>query len=207
MKTLLLLVLAAQQPPADSAYTRADTMITVRDGIHLFTAIAIPRNATTPLPILMDRTPYGAKNYASFLTSSASRLGFEGYILVVQDIRGRFGSEGTFDMNRPPHSGPKGTDESTDTYDTIDWLVKNVPNNNGKVGVFGISYPGWLTSVAGIGAHPALKAIAPQAPMGDTWMGDDFFHQGAFRLTYGLEYSWEMEASSDLSVTPSPARV
>jgi len=206
MKTLLLFALAAQQMPADSAYTRADTLIAVRDGIHLFTAIAIPRNATTPLPILMDRTPYGAKDYASFLAGSASRLGLEGYILVVQDIRGRFGSEGTFDMNRPPHSGPKGTDESTDTYDTIDWLVKNVPHNNGKVGVFGISYPGWLTSVAGIGAHPALKAIAPQAPMGDTWMGDDFFHQGAFRLTYGLEYSWEMEASSDLSVTPSPAR-
>ncbi|HET7248997.1 MAG TPA: CocE/NonD family hydrolase, partial [Gemmatimonadales bacterium] len=197
----------AQQPAtADSGYTQTDTLIAARDGTRLFTVIVTPRNATGPLPILMDRTPYGAKNYAGFLATSANRLGLDGYILVVQDIRGRFGSQGTFDMNRPPHSGPQGTDESTDTYDTIDWLVQHVPNNNGKVGVFGISYPGWLTSVAGIGAHPALKAIAPQAPMGDTWMGDDFFHQGAFRLTYGLEYSWQMEASSDLSVTPSPAR-
>ena len=197
----------AQQPAAsDSGYTETDTLIAARDGTRLFTVIEIPRNAAAPLPILMDRTPYGARNYAGFLATSAHRLGLGGYILVVQDIRGRFGSQGTFDMNRPPHSGPRGTDESTDTYDTIDWLVQHVPNNNGKVGVFGISYPGWLTSVAGIGAHPALKAIAPQAPMGDTWMGDDFFHQGAFRLTYGLEYSWEMEASSDLSVTPSPAR-
>src|SRR5205823_970559 len=136
----------------------------------------------------------------------ARSSGLDGYIYVAQDIRGRLGSEGTFDMNRPPHSGHAGTDESTDTYDTIDWLVKNVPNNNGRVGVLGISYPGWLTAVAGIGAHPALKAISPQAPMGDAWMGDDFFHQGAFRLTYGLEYAWEMEASSDLSVTPSPER-
>jgi len=136
----------------------------------------------------------------------ANDLGLGGYILVFQDIRGRFRSEGTFDMNRPPRSGHAGTDESTDTYDTIDWLVKHVPNNNGRVGIYGVSYPGWLTSVAGIGAHPALKAISPQAPMGDTWMGDDFFHQGAFRLTYGLEYAWMMEASNDLSVTPSPAR-
>src|SRR5207245_10166862 len=95
------------------------------------------------------------------------RLGLDGYIHVEQDIRGRFGSEGAFDMNRPPHSGHAGTDESSDTYDTIDWLVKSVPNNNGRVGIFGISYPGWLTAVAGIGAHPALKAISPQAPMGD----------------------------------------
>jgi putative CocE/NonD family hydrolase len=154
----------------------------------------------------MDRTPYGAKDFATGLSDGAKRLGLDGYILVVQDIRGRFGSEGTFDMNRPPHSGPQGTDESSDTYDTIEWLVTHVPNNNGRVGIFGISYPGWLTAVAGLGAHPALKAISPQAPMGDTWMGDDFFHQGAFRLTYGLEYSWEMEASPDLSVTPAPAR-
>src|SRR5438876_8372492 len=187
---------AAQQPPADSAFVRTEAMIPARDGIHLFTVVVAPRRATAPLPILMTRTPYGARGAP----------GVEGYIRVVQDIRGRYGSEGGFDMNRPPHSGPAGTDESTDTYDTIDWLVKHVPNNNGKVGVLGVSYPGWLAAVAGIGAHPALKAISPQAPMGDPWMGDDFFHQGAFRLTYGLEYAWEMEASSDLSVTPSPGR-
>ena len=186
----------SQQPPADSAFDRTEAMIPARDGIHLFTVIVAPRRPTAPLPILMTRTPYGARGAP----------GVEGYIRVVQDIRGRYGSEGGFDMNRPPHSGPAGTDESTDTYDTIDWLVKKVPNNNGRVGVLGVSYPGWLAAVAGIGAHPALKAISPQAPMGDTWMGDDFFHQGAFRLTYGLEYAWQMEASKDGSVTPNPGR-
>src|SRR5205823_1643358 len=91
-------------------------------------------------------------------------------------------------------------------YDAIDWLIKNVPNNNGRVGIFGISYPGWLTDQSLIGPHPALKAVSPQATMGDTWMGDDFFHQGAWRQTYGTEYSWMMEASKDQSVLPNPGR-
>ena len=203
---LLLTVALAQQPMQDSAYTRTEAMIPMRDGVKLHTVIEAPRNAATPLGLLMDRTPYGADGAAAGAARNAGYLGLSGLIIVAQDIRGRFTSEGTFAMNRPPHSGPQGTDESTDTYDTIDWLVKNVPGNNGRVGVFGISYPGWLTAVAGIGAHPALKAISPQAPMGDAWMGDDFFHQGAFRQSYGLEYSWMMEASPDLSVTPSPAR-
>ena len=196
---------AAQQPAADTGYTTTEAMIPMRDGVKLHTVIVAPRSAA-PLGILMDRTPYGADGAAAGAARNAGYLGLSGLIIVAQDIRGRFKSEGTFDMNRPPHSGPQGTDESTDTYDTIDWLVKNVPNNNGRVGIFGISYPGWLTAVGGIGAHPALKAISPQAPMGDAWMGDDFFHQGAFRVSYGLEYSWMMEASPDLSVTPSPSR-
>jgi len=203
---LLLTVALAQQPMQDSAYTRTEAMIPMRDGVKLHTVIEAPRNATGPLGILMDRTPYGADGAAAGAAHNAGYLGLSGLIIVAQDIRGRFQSEGTFAMNRPPHSGPQGTDESTDTYDTIDWLVKNVPNNNGRVGVFGISYPGWLTAVAGIGAHPAVRALSPQAPMGDAWMGDDFFHQGAFRVSYGLEYSWMMEASPDLSVTPSPSR-
>ena len=203
---LLLTVALAQQPMQDSAYTRTEVMIPMRDGVKLHTVIEAPRNAATPLGLLMDRTPYGADGAAAGAARNAGYLGLSGLIIVAQDIRGRFTSEGTFAMNRPPHSGPQGTDESTDTYDTIDWLVKNVPNNNGRVGVFGISYPGWLTAVAGIGAHPALRALSPQAPMGDAWMGDDFFHQGAFRVSYGLEYSWMMEASPDLSVTPSPSR-
>jgi putative CocE/NonD family hydrolase len=196
---------AAQQPDGEPAYVATDTMIPMRDGVRLHTVIVTPRDSG-PFPILLDRTPYGASGFAEGVGRGAPRAGLGGYIIVVQDIRGRFGSEGTFDMNRPPHSGHAGTDESTDTYDTIDWLVRHVANNNGRVGVFGISYPGWLTAVAGIGAHPALKAISPQAPMGDAWMGDDFFHQGAFRLSYGTEYSWMMEASPDLSVTPSPSR-
>jgi len=194
--TLFASVARAQQPAppaADSDYAQSDFMIPMRDGVRLHAVIVTPKNATGPLPILLERTPYGTDGFATRIARSAKRLGLDGYIYAQQDIRGRFGSEGAFDMNRPPHSGHAGTDESSDTYDTIDWLVKN-------------SYPGWLTAVAGIGAHPALKAISPQAPMGDAWMGDDFFHQGAFRVSYGLEYSWMMEASSDLSVTPSPAR-
>jgi putative CocE/NonD family hydrolase len=195
----------AQQPAGDTSTVITDTMIPMRDGIRLHTVIVTPRDSD-PLPILLHRTPYGARDFADGMARGARRVGLDGYIIVAQDIRGRYGSEGTFEMNRPPHSGHDGTDESTDTYDTIDWLVKHVAHNNGRVGVVGISYPGWLTAVAGIGAHPALKAISPQAPMGDTWMGDDFFHQGAFRLSYGLEYTWMMEASPDLSVTPSPSR-
>ncbi len=202
----LLPTLAAAQQPADTAYSRSEAMIPMRDGVRLLVVIVAPRGVAGTMPILMERTPYGARDAATGIGSYAKRIALDGYILVLADIRGRFGSEGAFDMNRPPRSGPAGTDESTDTYDTIDWLVKNVPNNNGKVGILGVSYPGWLTAVAAIGAHPALKAISPQAPMGDAWMGDDFFHQGAFRLSYGLEYAWMMEASTDLSVTPSPAR-
>ncbi len=201
---LCALVLAGTAQAQDSAYTRTEAMVPMRDGVRLFTVILSPRQATGPQPLLMTRTPYGVAGPVD-LTRYAE-LAADGYIFVFQDIRGRYRSEGTFVMNRPQRRDGSGTDESTDTYDTIEWLLKNVPNNNGRVGIFGVSYPGWLTAVAGIGAHPALKAISPQAPMGDTWLGDDFFHQGAFRLTYGLEYTWELEASKDESVIPSPAR-
>src|SRR6185436_13804696 len=141
---------------SDTAWIRTDTLIPMRDGIHLFTVIVVPRGVAGPLPILMTRTPYEASGNAG-MARRANELGLGGYILVFQDIRGRFRSEGTFDMNRPPRSGHAGTDESTDTYDTIDWLVKNVPNNNGRVGIYGVSYPGWLTAVAdaGDGGQPA----------------------------------------------------
>ncbi len=194
----------AAQQAVDTGYAKSEAMIPMRDGVKLRVVILAPR-AAAPLPILLQRTPYNA-NGAIGLARRAKELGLEGYIIVFGDIRGRFGSEGTFDMNRPPRAGSQGVDESTDAYDTIDWLVKNVPNNNGKVGTFGVSYPGWLTAVTGMGPHPALKAISPQAPMGDTWMGDDFFHQGAFRLSYGTEYTWSMESSSDASEDPSPSR-
>ena len=123
----------------------------------------------------------------------------DGYIFVFQDIRGRYGSEGKFEMNRPLHDprDAKGTDESTDTYDTIDWLVKNVPKNNGRVGIGRISYDGFLAAMAMVNPHPALKAVSEQACMGDAWMGDDFFHNGAFRLSYGFEYAALMESSKE----------
>ncbi|HET8650021.1 MAG TPA: CocE/NonD family hydrolase [Gemmatimonadales bacterium] len=203
--------LPAQQPAAsDSAFTRQEFMIPMRDGVKLFTVVLTPRNATVPLPIILIRTPYSA---AGFNDTRGFRRVYgdmiaDGYIFVEQDIRGRFRSGGTFLMNGPPHDStdPKGVDEATDAWDTIDWLVKNLPSNNGKVGVMGISYPGWTTAMAGLHPHPALKAISPQAPLGDGWMGDDFFHQGAFRQSYGVEYSWMMEASNDMSRLPSPDR-
>ena len=133
------------------------------------------------------------------ITASSRRIG---YIFVFQDIRGRYGSEGEFIMQRPLRdtADPKSVDETTDTYDTVEWLLKNVPNNNGRAGALGVSYPGFLATMAGINPHPAMKAISPQAPMTDTWMGDDFFHQGAFRLSYGFEYAGSMELSNDQSV-------
>src|SRR5277367_5046127 len=123
----------------------------------------------------------------------------DGYIFAFQDIRGRYGSGGKFVMLRPLHdpSDAKDVDESTDTYDTIDWLVKNVPNNNGRVGLDGISYDGFLVTRGMINPHPALKAVSEQACMGDTWLGDDFFHNGAFRLSYGFEYTALLESSNE----------
>src|SRR5712664_3699291 len=129
---LILSPAAASAQAADTGWVTTDTMIPARDGVRLHTVIVAPKSAIAPLPILMDRTPYGATGFATGLSRGAAQLGLGGYIYVVQDVRGRYGSEGTFDMNRPPHSGHAGTDESSDTYDTIDWLVKNVPNNNGK---------------------------------------------------------------------------
>ena len=203
MFLLFALTLALQAP----GYDKTEAMIPMRDGIKLRTVIMTPsRAAGAPaLPILLHRTPYGA-NYSEFMARRIKDFGLEGYVLVGQDIRGRFGSEGNFDMNRPLRSTPEGTDEATDAYDTIDWLIKNVPNNNGRVGTIGVSYPGWLTAVSGINPHPALKAVSPQAPMGDTWMGDDFFHQGAFRLSYGTEYTWSMESTNNQDDEPTPSR-
>ncbi len=181
-------------------------MIPMRDGVRLNTRIYTPATGTTALPFLLTRTPYGIEGSGGGLEAKGSyaELAREQYIFVYQDIRGRFGSEGKFVMNRPLHDpkDPQGVDESTDTYDTIAWLLANVPSNNGAVGVLGISYPGWLAAMAGIHPHPALKAISPQAPMTDTWKGDDFFHNGAFRLSYGFEYATDLELSNDQSVPP-----
>jgi hypothetical protein len=204
----------ARTPPpvaaaADSlVLDRAEVMIPMRDGVRLHTVLLRPHGMAGQLPLLMTRTPYGVAYADAGVRRSYAELARDGYVFVAQDIRGRFGSEGQFLMNRPLHD-PKdssGVDESTDTYDTIDWLVKNVPDNNGRVGVLGVSYPGFLAAMAGINHHPALKAISPQAPMTDTWIGDDFFHQGAFRLSYGFEYATQLELSKDMSVPPPVTR-
>jgi putative CocE/NonD family hydrolase len=182
------------------AFERREEMIRTRDGVRLHTLIFTPKDHAEPLPILMSRTPYGIGGSTSDgINRRYNDLVKDGYIFVLQDIRGRYGSEGQFLMNRPMRTrkDKKSIDESTDTYDTIDWLIKNVPVNNGKVGILGVSYDGWLAAVATIDAHPALKASSPQAPMTDTWLGDDFFHNGAFRQSYGYEYVKAMETSKE----------
>ena len=194
--------LTAQEAPQKAAskeYTRSDAMIPMRDGVKLHVAILRPvgsESAGEPLPFLMERTPYGTENNSSkSVNVTKPELAASGYIFVFGDIRGRYASEGQCVMNHPivAHTTKNDVDETTDTRDTIDWLVKNVPNNSGKAGVFGVSYPGFLAMMAGIDAHSAVKAISPQAPMTDIWLGDDFFHNGAFRETYGFDYVQQLE--------------
>jgi uncharacterized protein len=181
-------------------YQRTEVMIPMRDGIKLHAVILKPADIAAPLPFLMQRTPYGVDgtNGASFF-SQRPELARSGYLYVAEDIRGRFHSEGEFVMSRPmaDHHDPGAIDESTDTYDTVEWLLKNVSGNNGRVGVVGTSYPGFLAMAAGIDPHPAVKAISPQAPMIDVWMGDDFFHNGAFRQTYGYDYVLGLESTKE----------
>jgi uncharacterized protein len=183
-------------------FDKREVMIAMRDGIKLHTEIYAPKNSSEALPILLERSPYGIsasdKGYSHSLNRYVDMIP-DGYIFVFQDIRGRYGSEGQFLMNRPIHdpSDAKGVDESTDTYDTIDWLIKNVPHNNGRVGMDGISYGGFLVTMGMVNPHPALKAVSEQACMGDTFLGDDFFHNGAFRLSYGFEYAAGMETTKE----------
>jgi uncharacterized protein len=190
------------RPELSALFEKREAMIPMRDGVKLHTEIYTPKDTKEPLPIFLERTPYGIstgdKGYSQKLYRYAHMFA-DGYVFVFQDIRGRYGSEGMFVMNRPVRDpkDPKGIDESTDTYDTIEWLVKNVPNNNGRVGTAGISYGGFLAAMALVNPHPALKAVSEQACMGDTWLGDDFFHNGAFRLSYGYEYATQMESNKE----------
>jgi hypothetical protein len=198
--------LRAQDPRVAEDWVRREATIPVRDGVKLHAVIVAPKAKTKPLPIMLIRTPYGVDGNlrAAAIGPAYQELALDGYVFVFQDVRGTNKSEGRFIMNgalHDPKKDPKGVDEATDAYDTIEWLVKNIPNNNGRVGVMGTSYPGWLAGIAGVNPHPALKAISPQAPMTDTWMGDDFFHQGAFRQSFGVEYATSMERPRD---KPSP---
>ena len=199
---LLCFTIANSQQDSFTLYKKTTAMIPMRDGVKLFTVIMTPVGATKPLPVLMQRTPYGADlpvEEGGTMDFSVipyfGNMAKEGYIFVVQDIRGKYKSEGTMQIHQPLiHAVQKeAVDESTDTYDAIDWLVKNVANNSGNVGLLGISYPGWLTLVGSVDPHPALKASSEQACMGDLFLGDDFHHNGAFRLSYGMEYSYEVE--------------
>jgi uncharacterized protein len=196
-----------ETPTAGFDYLRREVMIPMRDGVKLHTVILVPKGAKGA-PILLTRTPYDASALTTHESSAhlgPSLEGYDnatevivedGYIRVVQDVRGKYGSEGDYVMNRPMRGplNPTPVDHATDTYDTIDWLVKNVPESNGKVGILGISYDGFTTLTALVNPHPALKVAVPMNPMVDGWMGDDWFHNGAFR-EQNLPYIYEQEAT------------
>ncbi|MDQ0248988.1 putative CocE/NonD family hydrolase [Sphingomonas kyeonggiensis] len=188
---------AAPAPQAaDSAFTFEEAMIPMRDGVKLHTVIIRPKGQTGPLPILFQRTPYGTPGAAPrSMPGSWAALGKDGYVFVFQDMRGRFGSEGgPFTLSTEIKTGKGATDESTDAYDSIDWLVKNVKPNNGKVGMWGVSYPGFTAAIAVARPHPALKAVSPQAAWIDYWKNDDLHRWGAMRLTYASDWVNSLQA-------------
>ncbi|GLH72372.1 glutaryl-7-ACA acylase [Geothrix limicola] len=209
---LLCAALGAEAPellePVQTRYTKQEVLVPMRDGVKLFTSIYLPKDAGHPHPILLNRTPYSVGPYGpdAFRSGVGPSAAFakEDYIVVYQDVRGRFRSEGQFVDARPfnPAKGPRDTDEGTDTYDTIEWLLKNLPNHNGRVGQWGISYPGHYAAQGMLCGHPALKAVSPQAPMIDLWEGDDSYHRGAFQLTanfgFFLFFHSQREPSADL---------
>jgi uncharacterized protein len=211
---LILTVSLAAQNKAEAPefsvkehYTKYEYRIAMRDGVHLFTAVYVPKDASRSYPFLINRTPYSVRPYG--VDRYREQLGpspdFDktGYIFVMQDVRGRYMSEGKF-VEMTPHIDAKKSkqdvDDSTDLYDTIDWLLKNVPKNNGNAGIWGISYPGFYTSASIIDSHPALKAASPQAPMTDLFMGDDAYHGGAFMLAanFGFYSSFKPQDNPQL---------
>jgi putative CocE/NonD family hydrolase len=195
------------QEDSITTLTKKTFMIAMRDGVRLFTVVLYPTNHNKAVPILLNRTPYGAdwpgaEDSALNISKWPPYYGDfarSGYILVFQDIRGRHKSDGKFEMIRPLYhlKDKNKTDESTDTWDTIDWLTKNIKNNNGRAGIIGVSYDGYMALQATASPHAALKAASPQAPFADMFLGDDFHHNGAFRLSYGFEYSYGMEHAKD----------
>lgn len=200
----------AQRTYIQENYTKKELFITMRDGVKLFTQVYEPKDTSKKYPVMLFRTPYSIRNYGEDVYPS--RLGpneiysKEGFIFVYQDVRGKFKSEGEFIVMKPHKTvknGHKDTDESSDTYDTIEWLLKNVPNNNDRVGQWGISYPGWQTVMGMIDAHPAMKASSPQASPSDMWIGDDFHHNGAFRLMY--TFGW-LSSNARVRTGPSATR-
>src|SRR5271155_1830321 len=205
---------APKEDYVKSHYTKYEYRIPMRDGVKLFTSVYAPKDDSQPYPIMVDRTPYSVAPYG--VDQFKKHLGpsdeFEkaGYIFVYQDVRGRYMSEGKF-LEMTPHiddkKSPKDVDNSSDMYDTIEFLLKRVPNNNGKVGIWGISYPGFYTSASIIDSHPALKAASPQAPMTDLFMGDDAYHGGAFMLNanFGFYSSFKPQENPQLPPkTPLP---
>src|SRR5579862_4159927 len=197
----LFFILAGAQPESDSAFIvdnfiKVEQMIPMRDGVRLFTSIYMPRDRNEKYPFLIERTPYSCAPYGEKMRIRGlgpnSGLLHEKYIFVYQDVRGRYRSEGNFEEMTPARDvrkTNKDTDESSDAFDTIDWLLKNVANNNGRVGIYGISYPGFYASASLPEAHPAIKAVSPQAPVTDEFIGDDAYHNGAFFLLDNFDFT------------------
>lgn len=188
------MLFAQQTFEVKNHYSKKEIYIPMRDGVKLFTSIYLPKDTTKDYPILMLRTPYSVYPYGSDKFKKrlgpSERFAREGFIFVYQDVRGKFMSEGQFVNMRPyiPNKSGNQIDETTDTYDTIDWLIKNLPHNNGRVGIWGISYPGFYAAMSTIDAHPALKAVSPQAPIADWFIGDDMHHHGAFSLMLAFNF-------------------
>ena len=192
-------------------YTKYEYQIPMRDGAHIFTEVYVPKDTSQSYPFLLTRTPYSVAPYGadSYRTSLGPSEQFEkeGFIFVYQDARGRYLSEGEFQQVRPfqPNKrGPKDVDESSDTYDTIDWLLKNIPNNNGRAGMIGISQPGFHVAASIIDSHPALKCASPQAPTADYYMGDDVYHNGAFMLAANFSFYSSFRPRLDGPDKPRP---
>lgn len=194
-------------------YTKSEHLIAVRDGVKLFTSVYCPKDRSQQYPIMLSRTPYtvspyGSEGYRSHLGPSSEKFVREGFIFVFQDVRGKGRSEGTY-MNvrpvNPDKRSPKDTDESSDTWDTIEWLVKNIPGNNGRVGMWGISYPGFYAALGAIDSHPALKAASPQAPVINWFIGDDFHHNGVFFLAHAFGF-FSMFGQPWMPGQPGPQR-
>lgn len=203
---LLVLPLCApaqqpQQTDPPAGFDKIEQMVPMRDGVKLHTIIYAPKNHSEALPIIFNRTPYGIDGIYRAFPGSLTELINEGFMFAFQDIRGKFKSEGDFVMLRNPRGPGNKTniDEGTDTNDTIDWMLKNVPNNNGRVGMAGTSYGAWLVMMAVIDPHPALKVVTESASPSDMYLGDDFHHNGAFRLSYGFEYAYALESSSGVN--------
>ena len=209
--TLFLTNSSAQE--TDSAYvrnnyTKIERLITMRDGVKLFTAIYLPKDQSKKYPFLITRTPYTVSPYGEdkykLSLGTFPALMKDGFIFVYQDVRGRWMSEGKFEDIRPQttQKGKNAIDESTDTYDTIDWLVKNIKNNNGKAGISGISYPGFYSTTSLPNSHPALKAVSPQAPVTDWFIGDDFHHRGALFLMDAFSFMTSFGVPRPKPITP-----
>src|SRR5579864_9096687 len=218
----VVLAQGTANPPANPGagwvrenYTKFEYRVPVRDGVKLFTSVYVPKDVFTDnrtYPIMMTRTPYtvqpyGADRYRDSLGPSEF-FEREKFLFVYQDVRGRYMSEGTFvtiRLQKAVKNGPKDTDESTDTYDTVDWLVKHLPGNTGKVGIWGISQPGFYATAGMVDAHPALVAVSPQAPVTDYYMGDDVYHNGAFMLSHRFNFYMGFRDREGDPAPPQPA--